>query len=522
MKQEGDFQIVHYAGRVTYTARDWLIKNKDPLNTSVTILLEKSSDAFVERLWRADTPGLATGGLRGRGVMRTVAYIYKEQLSLLMTTLTSTNPHFVRCIIPNHSKKAGLIDSTLVLDQLRCNGVLEGIRICRLGFPNRIPFSEFRLRYKLLCPNVVPTGFIEGRRACDLMVKSLALDASQFRIGETKIFFRAGAVSELEERRDLCLSKLIVGLQSSCRGFLARRAMRKFSPDAVKIIQRNIRAFMRIRAWAWWRLYSKVKPLIPTMNADQKLRDLQADVDRLKKLLEAEEKLRRELEEVRDALSDDKRRLLDQLKKYEDAANEAHDTIAHLTVRKAEVEDELVKVETELGEQMDASSMLLQEKKELTIELAKVKESLKSSNAAEAHIQQLTCENKDWKTKFDGNYADLLAAQEYLKRVHKERDANQEQLDIMAASKAKTDKLRLKAQSELDDISVQLSNEKVANSALQSKQKVHDATNGALKVQLDQGQLELETTQATLRDQQSKVRITNVIYYYIYVHISIF
>ncbi len=72
-----------------------------------------------------------TGGLRGRGVMRTVAYIYKEQLSALMFTLNNTNPHFVRCIIPNHSKRAGFIDSSLVLDQLRCNGVLEGIRICR-------------------------------------------------------------------------------------------------------------------------------------------------------------------------------------------------------------------------------------------------------------------------------------------------------------------------------------------------------------------------------------------------------
>ena len=70
----------------------------------------------------------------------------QEQLTNLMNTLNCTSPNFVRCIIPNHEKRAGKIDANLVLDQLRCNGVLEGIRICRQGFPNRILFQEFRQR----------------------------------------------------------------------------------------------------------------------------------------------------------------------------------------------------------------------------------------------------------------------------------------------------------------------------------------------------------------------------------------
>lgn len=100
-----------------------------------------------------------------KGMFRTVSQLHKEQLSRLMATLRNTVPHFVRCIIPNHEKKPRKIDSLLVLEQLRCNGVLEGIRICRQGFPNRVPFHDFRHRYEILTPNVIPKGFMDGKEA---------------------------------------------------------------------------------------------------------------------------------------------------------------------------------------------------------------------------------------------------------------------------------------------------------------------------------------------------------------------
>lgn len=129
------------------------MKNMDPQNENVVSLLQASQDPFVVHIWK-DAENLG----RAKGMFRTVSYLYKEQLANLMVTLRNTNPNFVRCIIPNHEKRAGKIDAPLVLDQLRCNGVLEGIRICRQGFPNRIPFQEFRQRYELLTPNVINKG----------------------------------------------------------------------------------------------------------------------------------------------------------------------------------------------------------------------------------------------------------------------------------------------------------------------------------------------------------------------------
>lgn len=88
-----------------------------------------------------------------------------------MSVLMQTQPHFVRCIIPNHEKKAGKIIAHLVLEQLRCNGVLEGIRICRLGFPNRVLFQEFRQRYEILTPGIIPKGFMDGKKSAERMVR---------------------------------------------------------------------------------------------------------------------------------------------------------------------------------------------------------------------------------------------------------------------------------------------------------------------------------------------------------------
>ena len=165
---EADFSIMHYAGQVDYSAKKWLMKNMDPLNENVIQQLKVSQDPFIVNIWKdAEIVGMAQqamsdtqfGARTRKGMFRTVSQHYKDQLSKLMITLRNTNPNFVRCIIPNHEKRAGKINAKLVLDQLRCNGVLEGIRICMRGFPNRILYPEFKQRYwilakkELFCPH---------------------------------------------------------------------------------------------------------------------------------------------------------------------------------------------------------------------------------------------------------------------------------------------------------------------------------------------------------------------------------
>jgi len=148
------FSIIHYAGIVDYNLSGWLEKNKDPLNDAVVEIFKNGSNKLIVEVFK-DHPGLGGDdnqqqqGKKRKGGGKTVSSFYKDQLGNLMATLHATEPHFIRCVVPNTHKQAGVIDSVLVMHQLTCNGVLEGIRICRKGFPNRMVYDDFKSRYVL-------------------------------------------------------------------------------------------------------------------------------------------------------------------------------------------------------------------------------------------------------------------------------------------------------------------------------------------------------------------------------------
>jgi myosin protein heavy chain len=168
------------------------------------------------------------------------------------------------------------------------------------------------------------------------------------------------------------------------------------------------------------------------------------------------------------------------------------------------MEEEVKKLEEELEEQLAAAQKMLVERQEASKEIATLKESLKAGDAAEARMNQLTAEIKDWKVKFDGNVAELHATSEQVKKLQKDTLAMQEQLDAASAAKSRAEKARQKAQSELDDVNVQLSNERQTVATLQSKQKVHDKQIAELRQQQDKTAAELEHSQAELREAQTR------------------
>ncbi|KAM6215380.1 myosin-9 [Rhynchocyon petersi] len=402
LKDKADFCIMHYAGKVDYKADEWLMKNMDPLNDNIATLLHQSSDKFVSELWKDvdriigldQVAGMSETALPGafktrKGMFRTVGQLYKEQLAKLMATLRNTNPNFVRCIIPNHEKKAGKLDPHLVLDQLRCNGVLEGIRICRQGFPNRVVFQEFRQRYEILTPNSIPKGFMDGKQACVLMIKALELDSNLYRIGQSKVFFRAGVLAHLEEERDLKITDVIIGFQACCRGYLARKAFAKRQQQltAMKVLQRNCAAYLKLRNWQWWRLFTKVKPLLQVSRQEEEMMAKEEELVKVReKQLAAENRLT-EMETLQSQLMAEKLQLQEQLQAETELCAEAEELRARLTAKKQELEEICHDLESRVEEEEERCQHLQTEKKKMQQNIQELEEQLEEEESARQKLQ---------------------------------------------------------------------------------------------------------------------------------------
>ncbi|KAF8754802.1 TRAFAC class myosin-kinesin ATPase superfamily Myosin family [Rhizoctonia solani] len=307
--------------------------------------------------------GAAFGGVKKRvkkGAFRTVAQGHKERLANLLTTLQSTQPTLFVALCQTDSKSP---DASMY--PYRPSWVSESS-----------PFAEFRQRYELLTPGVIPRGYMDGRKACLRMVDALELDENAYRIGTSKVFFKAGVLAELEEQRDGLLFDVFSRFQAAARRFTARRQMRKILNRAVAIrtIQRNARVYIQLREWPWWQLYTKVRPLLAATRNDEELRIKEMELARAREMAERDQKEKAALEALKMRL--DKEELL-----------------ARSKAREVELEDELNTMQSDLDELDSQLERALAAVKSGEEKYTRLKEAF--DEAAE-HLARLEEGEKDW------------------------------------------------------------------------------------------------------------------------------
>ncbi|XP_024881150.1 myosin heavy chain, muscle isoform X12 [Temnothorax curvispinosus] len=533
-QQAAHFAIGHYAGNVPYNITGWLEKNKDPLNDTVVDQFKKSTNKLLVEIF-ADHPGQSGdagggggGGKGGRGKkgggFSTVSSSYKEQLNNLMTTLRATQPHFVRCIIPNELKQPGVIDSHLVMHQLTCNGVLEGIRICRKGFPNRMVYPDFKLRYKILCANAVREP-CEPQKATQIILDAINLENDQYRMGHTKVFFRAGVLGQMEELRDERLGKIVSWMQAYIRGYLSRKDYKKLQEQrlALVVVQRNLRKYLQLRTWPWWKLWQKIKPLLNVTRIEDEMAALEEKARKAQEAFEKEEKLRKELEDLNAKLLSEKTNLLRQLEGEKSGLSEYQEKALKLAAQKADLESQLQDISDRFKEEEDARNNLFQTKKKLEQEVSGLKKDIED---LELNLQKSE-QDKATKDHQIRNLNDEIAHQdELINKLNKEKknqgEVNQKTGEELQAAEDKVNhlnKVKLKLEQTLDELEDSLEREKKSRADVEkAKRKVE----GDLKLtqeavaDLERNKKELEQTiqrkdkelsslTAKLEDEQSLV-----------------
>uniref|UniRef100_A0A8C2UFW0 Myosin heavy chain, skeletal muscle, adult-like n=1 Tax=Coturnix japonica TaxID=93934 RepID=A0A8C2UFW0_COTJA len=442
-KVEAHFSLVHYAGTVDYNITGWLEKNKDPLNETVIGLYQKSS-------------------------LKTLALLFanyggaEENLNKLMTNLRSTHPHFVRCIIPNETKTPGAMEHELVLHQLRCNGVLEGIRICRKGFPNRVLYADFKQRYKVLNASAIPEGqFIDSKKACEKLLGSIDIDHTQYKFGHTKVFFKAGLIGLLEEMRDEKLAQLITRTQARCRGFLMRVEYQKMS---IFCIQYNIRAFMNVKHWPWMKLFFKIKPLLKSAESEKEMANMKQEFEKTKEELSKSEAKRKELEEKMVKLVQEKNDLQLQVQAEADALADAEERCDQLIKTKIQLEAKIKEVTERAEDEEEINAELTAKKRKLEDECSELKKDIDDLELTLAKVEK---EKHATENKVKNLTEEMAALDETIVKLTKEKkalqEAHQQTLDDLQAEEDKVNtltKAKTKLEQQVDDLEGSLEQEK--------------------------------------------------------------
>ncbi|XP_014670674.1 PREDICTED: myosin heavy chain, muscle-like [Priapulus caudatus] len=385
-QKEAHFGIGHYAGTVNYNVMHWLEKNKDPLNDTVCELFARShSNTLLAQLF-ADkiAEEVDTGGKgkrkKGSGFL-TVSAIYREQLNRLMSTLRATAPHFVRCIIPNE--------------------------------------------YSILCPEAVPTEYTDGANVAAAILTTLNWPTAEYRLGGTKVFFKAGALGRLEELREERIRRIVTLMQAWARGKKMREQyeVMKAQRLGMIIIQRNVRKYIQCRNWPWWKLYTKVKPMLSIARQEDELKAKDVEISKLKENLEKENKMRVDYEAVIAKLTKEKNELYARCMGEMDAIADIEEKLAKLISQKAEMEQLIADLRERITDEENSNSAVSDAKRKIESECAELKGIIED---LERQVRKLESEKSTRDHQINQLKAEIARQEELIAKVNKEKKALQE------------------------------------------------------------------------------------------------
>uniref|UniRef100_A0A1L8E4V2 Putative myosin n=1 Tax=Nyssomyia neivai TaxID=330878 RepID=A0A1L8E4V2_9DIPT len=513
------FILQHLQGTnpVLYSANGWLKASKEhPATKAATTLLQDSSKEDISRLF-ISAFGRGNGavfcgsiaGMEGSQSLRrvssirrsfTTAGVKRNSLMLqvkftvdgIVDTFRRTGTHFVHCFMlqhnagtttassqtsPQHTSE-DIVNIPLVRSQLRGSQILEAARLHRLGFPESVPLHEFIRRFGLLGDVQVKDQTVEQ------ILSSNEIDSSTYRIGPSQVLFRSGVLGQLEAKRDELLSDRIIQFQSYCRGYLARRrvAQRRVQELAVRCIQRNVRAFLMVRDWPWWRLLVRVTPLLNVHRTEEQLKAANDELQMLKGKLD-------KIETERATLKAENEKLEAKLSEMTVDLAEERST-ANLASERLEAEaGERVKLEKELQEQHGKIRSLQETSEKLEMELICAKSDLNGISEDEDGdnedgaggvyklkyervARELEFTKRRLQTQHEHDLEQLVGLKKQLeKKLADAYEEVEEQRQVVGQWKRKAQKMT----NEMNDLRMLLDEQNSRNNLLEKRQRKFDA-----------------------------------------------
>lgn len=270
------FGVKHYAGPVEYSSEGFVEKNRDELPKEAADLLLASTSEIVKELASIisnPSPSKSSGPSKSRSPTRggasrkvTVGIQFSRQLKELRDKIDITSPHYVRCLKPNDLLVPDHFNPLIICDQLRYAGVIEAVRVSRVGYPHRYTHNAFVARYRVLALIELKKAQRGSKRTkpVNVVVDAIAkklwkaqceneedgedskkesepdLISVGMQVGKTKVFLRRPAYETLEQLRSGKNGESAVLIQKIGRGYIDRRDYLYFLSQVV-----NVQCFAR-------------------------------------------------------------------------------------------------------------------------------------------------------------------------------------------------------------------------------------------------------------------------------------
>ena len=210
MRDEEGFIVAHYAGDVIYHTADmiskstknqevpWLEKNNDTLQSEWLAKLCSSSVPLLANLFAEEHA--ANEKAKKANTFASVGKRFVNDLNSLLTELQSAKSSFIRCIKPNKDQAPKKFTASMVLEQLRCSGVIEAVRVMLEAFPTRINYEDIHGRYApLMGKEIMDETGDEPAAFCAAIAEACEVATADYALGLSKLFLKAGCGTFLED-----------------------------------------------------------------------------------------------------------------------------------------------------------------------------------------------------------------------------------------------------------------------------------------------------------------------------------
>merc|ERR1711931_35227 len=468
---DAHFAIVHYAATVSYNLTGWLEKNKDPLNDTIVELIKNGGNSLAIQCF-ADHPGQPLEAPKDqdrkkKGGGKTVSSYFKGQLDDLMTTLYKTEPHFIRCVVPNTHKIPGGVESDLIMHQYQCNGVLAGIAICRKGFPNKMLYPEFKSRYNVLAAALVAKAK-NDKAAAKAVLEMIKLDPEKYRLGHTKVFFRAGILGYMEEVREDRIGAVLSWLQSQARGKASRLVFKKMQDQklALYCLQRTIRNYYIGKTWGWWQLWLAIKPNLKCTKFAQYKAEYEEKIAIAERNIDNALAARQKVEAVYERLSNEKNELVLALQSGGSAVQDIIDKTNRVEAMAADVQKQLDEVNNRIDTEKTQQSDINQQVAKINAQKASLGEEIKAKEEALGAAEQDRADKDDqirtMKEEIEHQNDMISKLQREKKGCHESRQRTEEDIQAMEDKCNHLARVKGKLEQSLDEAEDSLEREKKA------------------------------------------------------------